>query len=241
MIDQVSIVLIHGAGLGNDVWSDLRPKLQASALMVNFPNRNKGKRANASLSINDYLAKAIAEIDQTAQEQLIIVTHSVGGLIGLKVAEHFQERVIGFVGIGAAIPRSGQSFASCLPFPQNIILPVLLKLTGTKPPDAAIRRNLCHDLTESQTRQIIDNFTPESARLFTEAIHYQVPSADKLYIALSEDREFPLSVQNTMADNLQSDEAVQLHSGHLPMLSQPDELATVLNEFAEQCVHSLKF
>lgn len=238
MIDQVGMIFIHGAGLGSYIWRDLEPKLHALPLMIDLPNRNGRPKANAQLSLQDYVAAVVSAVDQAAPEKLVIVAHSVGGLIGLKVAEHFSARVIGFVGIGAAIPSSGCSFASCFPFPQKYVLPILLRLAGTKPPESTIRQNLCHDLSESQTQQVIDNFTPESSRLFTEAIHYTLPHADKLYISLSDDRELPLTVQNRMADNLQSDEAMQLNSGHMPMLRSPNQLATALNEFTEQCAES---
>ena len=45
----------------------------------------------------------------------------------MELAARLAERVAGFVAIGAAIPKRGGSFVSSLPFPQRIIMPVLLK------------------------------------------------------------------------------------------------------------------
>lgn len=238
MKNNVGILFIHGAGLGSYIWDNLLPKIHWPSLCIDFPNRKPGNQSNARLNFSDYLRAVIAQIDTFDKEHLVIVTHSIGGMIGLKVAEHYQERLIGFVGISAAIPESGHSFTSCLPFPQRLVVPLLMKLAGTKPPDAAIRSGLCNDLDEPQAQKVVENFTAESLRLYTEKISFSIPTADKLYVALSDDRGFPLTVQNKMADNLQSDEAVQLKSGHLPMMSIPDELAAVLNDFVDSCTEA---
>jgi len=114
-------VLIHGAGLGNYIWDDLQPQINWSSLLVEYPNRNADDNANSKLSFNGYTAKVISDIENFGKQNLIIVTHSIGGIIGLEVAAHFKNRIIGFVGISSAILKSGNSFISCLPFRKNLL------------------------------------------------------------------------------------------------------------------------
>lgn len=49
------------------------------------------------------------------------------------------------------------------------------------------------------------------------------------------DYEFPQSLQNKMAKNLNAEQIVTLNSGHLPMISHPKKLADHLNKFVAKC------
>ncbi len=236
MKDKLGIIFIHGAGLGNYIWNELKPNLKYSSLMIEFPNRNSDDQVNSKLNFEDYVDKAISDTENFGKEKLVIVTHSIGGLIGLRIAERFKDKVIGFVGIGSAIPKNGNSFVSCLPFPQKLILPLIMRLAGTKPPKSSIENGLCNDLNPSQTEQVVKNFTAESKYLYTEKSKSIIPNTKKVYIELTNDKEFSVPVQKKMAENLNCKTIVTLDSGHLPMLSIPEKLSGVLNEFIAGCL-----
>jgi len=236
MKDKLGIIFIHGAGLGNYIWNDLKPNLRYSSLMIEFPNRNLDDQLNSNLHFEDYIAKAISDTENFEKEKLVIVTHSIGGLVGLRIAERFKDKVIGFVGIGSAIPKNGNSFISCLPFPQKLLLPLIMRLAGTKPPKSSIQNGLCNDLNSLQTEQVVEKFTAESKYLYTEKSKSIIPNTKKLYIELANDKEFSVSVQKKMAENLNCENIVSLKSGHLPMLSIPEKLSRILDEFIDDCI-----
>lgn len=238
MNDQLGIVFIHGAGLGNYIWNGIGSTLNYPSLLIEFPNRNADDKANAKLNFDDYVVKAIADTQSFGKEQLIIVTHSIGGLIGLRIAEHFKDRTIGFVGIASAIPSNGSSFISCLPFPQKIVIPLLMKLVGTRPPRSTIEKELCNDLNPAQTKTVVEHFTAESRYLYTENSKSKIPDTKKLYVELTNDKGFPLSVQRKMIKNLNCKNTETLESGHLPMLSVPKKLLGILSAFIEHCIES---
>ncbi len=62
-----------------------------------------------------------------------------------------------------------------VPFPKNLIMPIILRAFGTNPPNQAIEKELCNDLTPEQTTKIVDNFTPEARLLYTTTISYKMP------------------------------------------------------------------
>ncbi len=233
MKNNLGIIFIHGAGLGKFIWKEIEPNLNYSSLMIEFPNRNADDKANSKLSFEDYVAKAISDTEKFQKEELIIVTHSIGGLVGLRIAEHFKDKITGFVGIGSAIPKNGNSFVSCLPYPQKLIVPLIMKMAGTKPPKSAIENGLCNDLNPYQTEKVVENFTAESIYLYTEKSKSKIPDIKKLYVELTNDKEFSLSVQKKMAENLNCKNIATLESGHLPMLSVPGKLSGILNEFID--------
>lgn len=86
-------------------------------------------------------------------------------MCGFESCRIFKGRIIGFIGIGAAIPVRGGSFVSCLPFPLKLILPIMLKISGTKPPEKVIERGLCADLTKDKKDIVVKEFTPEAITL----------------------------------------------------------------------------
>lgn len=228
---QTGLVLIHGAGLGNYVWDKLTPMLQYPVLAIEFPNREKHDKANADYTFDDYIQPASEQIKAWQMEKIVLVTHSIGGCIGLSLADTFADKLVGFVAIGASIPSNGQSFADCFNFPMNYLLPLILKLVGTRPPKKAIQAQLCNDLTELQSAEIIRRFSPESRDLYVAKISYKPLQVPKMYIQLSNDKVFTMPMQVAMASRLSSAKIATLASGHLPMLSQPSDLSTLLNDF----------
>jgi len=233
MKKDLGIVFIHGAGLGSFIWADLQPLLNYPSLAIDFPNRNADDKANANLTFHTYIKTVIKQIENWNKEKLIIAAHSIGGCIGIKVAEYFKNSLVGFTAISAAIPLNNKSFISCLGFPKNFLMPIMLNLFGTKPPKRAIEKDLCNDLTAAQTAQIVEHFTPEAKQLYIKKIRYKRIDTQMLYIKLTKDNSFPFSVQEKMAKNLNAAKIETIESGHLPMLSKPKQLADILNEFID--------
>jgi pimeloyl-ACP methyl ester carboxylesterase len=234
MNDKIGIVFIHGAGLGNFIWDNLKPLLKNPVLTIELPNREVVDKANINLTFEDYKKSSIQQIEKWGIEKFVIVTHSIGGCIGLSLTDYFSKKVIGFVGISSAIPTNRNSFISCLPFPQNLLMPLILKLFGTKPPQKAIKQTLCNDLTSEQTSKIIKRFTPEAILLYTTKVDYKSLEIKTLYIKLTNDKGFPLQLQEQMIKNLIAQKVETIDSGHLPMISKPKELSKILNNFINE-------
>ena len=235
MKTNVGFVLLHGAGLGSYIWSDLIPLVDYPILAINFPNRIIGFQLHSSFTLDDYTDSIINVIEKWDIKSIIIVAHSIAGCAGLKIAQHFKKRCIGFVAISAAIPSKGSSYLSCFPFPKKVIMFLLLNIIGTRPPDTLIKRQLCHDLTEEQTKTLLKDFIPESKKLYLDKCLANIPDINTLYIICSKDKAFPLSLQLKMAENLNAGKVISLESGHLPMLSVPKQVAAILKEFIWNC------
>lgn len=234
MNDKIGIVFIHGAGLGSFIWDDLKLLIKSPVLTIEFPNREVDNKANVNLTFGDYKKSAIEQIEKWGIDKFVIVTHSIGGCIGLSLTDYFAKKVVGFIGISSAIPTSGNSFISCLPFPQSLLMPLILKLFGTKPPQKAIEQTLCNDLTSEQTSEIVKRFTPEAKLLYTTKVDYKNLYIKTLYIKLNNDKGFPVQIQDKMIKNLATQKVVTLDSGHLPMISKPKELSEILNNFINE-------
>ncbi len=240
MDNNIGIIFISGAGLNNSIWNDLRVELQNQILCVDFPNRNSEENLNNKLTFDDYVNKITTEIKNWQKENFIIVAHSIGACVGLKVAEEFKNELKGFVAIGSVVPKSGQSFVSSLPFPQKVLLPIILTLLGTKPPRKSIETEICNDLKPETTLKVVNEFTAESKQLYTTRIKFGLPNTKRLYIKLTNDNSMPNNLQEKMAKNLEATKIEKLDSGHLPMLSKPNQLAKILSDFVSEIIKEEK-
>lgn len=234
MNEDVGFVMLHGAGLGAWIWRDVASRLEHPILAVNLPGRGEHSgTAVKHLSFRHYVDAVLAEIDRFQSRRLILVCHSISGLIGLEIAALRKERIIGFIAVGAAIPSGNGSFLSCLPGMQRTVLRLMLPLAGTKPPASVIRSGLCSDLPDELAAEVADRFVPESVNLYTDKLQRRGTPPNPLYLVLKQDREFNPRLQKRMAENMGAKAAAELDSGHLPMLSKPEELALICRQYAE--------
>lgn len=233
--EEIGLVLLHGAGLGAWVWDEVRERLAYPSIAVDFPGRGANVHTkNENLTLQQYVESVAASIENFSPKKIIIVAHSISGVLSLELAHLFQYRIAGFIAIGAAIPRERGSFLSSLPFPNRTILKAVLSLLGTKPPVSALQKGLCNDLDESKTMHVTSSFVPESKGLYTEKVRFRGRFPHSLYIRLTEDGQFSDRIQERMIANLVPDVVDELNSGHLPMLSHPEELAMILNNYTEK-------
>lgn len=232
--EKIGFVFIHGAGLEGLVWSKVVEGFDHPCLLAEFPQRKSSLDSRSGLSLGDYVTHMKRQVDDWGIRKIVIVAHSLGGVLALELASLMTDRLAGIVAIGAAIPKNGGSFLSALPFPQRILMSVILRAAGTKPPDSSIRTGLCNDLSPDQAAEVIKGFIPEAVRVYTDRINVPVPDIPKLYVKLNKDKEFSPSLQDKMISNFAPQSVCSLNTGHLPMISNPEGLRSILLEFVTE-------
>jgi pimeloyl-ACP methyl ester carboxylesterase len=209
----------------------MAPELDLPYLLTDFPAREGVEGGTKGLGLADYVGHLRGQVDEFPAERIALVAHSLGGVVALKLAGGLSDRVAGFVGVGAAIPREGGSFVSSLPLPKRALTTVLMRVAGTKPPESAIRQGLCSDLDRQAADEVVRRFVPESRAVYFERSVAPAPDVPRMYVCLTEDREFGVPLQRAMASNLGASDVREVASGHMPMLSRPEELTSVVSGF----------
>jgi pimeloyl-ACP methyl ester carboxylesterase len=235
---DIGLVFVPGAGLGGWIWEPIAARLDAPYRFADYPGREGNGNGTKGLRLDDYVGHVRAQVDELPADRIAIVAHSLGGVVALKLAEGLPDRLAGFVGVGAAIPHDGGSFISSLPVGKRALMTVLIRVAGTKPPESVIRRGLCSDLGTAEADEVVRRFVPESRAVYFERCQASLPRVPRMYVCLTEDQEFGVPLQRTMASNLGTDDVREIPSGHMPMLSRPDELAGLINEFAGRLAHA---
>lgn len=233
---DLGFVLIPGAGLGTWLWDPVVPHLEGPGLQVPIPGRGVSTAERRALTLGA-AADEIAGAARTWEpERLVLVGHSLGGVLVPEVARRLSDRVAGLAFVGALVPGEDErGFDLQTPFQQVFIrLLGLVRPRGAKPPASALRKELCNDLDEATTASVVEHFepVPEAPRLYRDRVTWAgVPDVPRRYVQLLRDQSVPPERQARMAAAIEA-EMVTLDTGHLPRLSRPADLAAILNEVA---------
>lgn len=234
-MNDLGFVLIHGAGYGAWLWDRLVPGLAHPAVAVEFPDRGNLDGRIQRLSLDDYVKEAMRQLEGFAPKRWLLVGHSIGGEIALRVASLASERVAGIVFLAATIPPNGQSMISLEPKMKRFFMRFVLKRLPAKPPVKVIRAAVCNDLDDADCREILRKYSPESPFLFLDPVSWSLPAElPRWYVMTLRDRSLPVPLQGTMIARLGLATAVTIDTGHLPMRSKPWKLAALLNDLADQ-------
>lgn len=220
-----SILFLSGAGLPAWVWDEVSDRLGPS-----YDTQVASRPEHDAPGLNDYAEAAIGSMPA---EQVTVVAHSSGGVVGAEVARLVPGRVGGFLAVSAVVPPPGGSFIGSMPIPNRWILRAVLRFAGTRPPDSAIRKGLAHGLDERTVDRLIADFTPESEGLYRDRIGSQPWIGRRGYTTTTQDRELSPGRQQRFAGQLGATWRSELATGHLPMLEDPAGLAETLAAFLE--------
>ncbi len=221
VMTRTSLLFLSGAGLPDWIWDATRAALPEEGVVASRPAARDA----------DVSAYARSALDCAPEGQLTLVAHSAGGVIATEICALAPERVRGVLAVAAVIPKNGHSFTSSMPFPNRIILPVILKFAGTRPPESAIRNTLAAGVDEASLGRLIEDFSPETRTYFTSRVSSELTVPVRGYLRTTDDQELPAALQRVYAARLQPTFTRALSGGHLPMLTQPNQLAAVIAEF----------
>jgi pimeloyl-ACP methyl ester carboxylesterase len=142
--DDRGFVLLHGAMLGRWIWDRVTPLLDRPALAVDLPGRGTTPAEITEVALGDAVDSVVADVDGGPFKQVVLVAHSLSGILVPAVTARIGDRVAHTVFVGAAVPRPGNSYLDVLPASQRLFLRVVLAIqrSGPRTPPWATRRSL---------------------------------------------------------------------------------------------------
>ena len=105
-------VLIHGAYHGGWCWRHVTPLLAQAGHAVrapDLPGHGAGEEKR-EVTLDDYVAAVCAEVRQS-EPPVVLVGHSMAGVVIAAAAERLPERIQRLVFVTAYLPADGQSLA----------------------------------------------------------------------------------------------------------------------------------
>lgn len=235
-------VLVHGAWQAPYVWDMVKAKLEAKGnhvTVVELPGHGSDQTPPQQVSLQAYKDKVVQAISQI-DGKVILVGHSLGGIIISSVAEQIPTKIEKLVYLAAYLPASGQSLNSLASTDTTSLLSKNLIFN----PDSGI--------VDVQQDQLVDIFiqdgTPELQNLVvqkyrTEPLYpLNTPvmltaanfgSVSKVYIKTLRDHAVTPILQGQMISAAGVTAVYEVDAGHSPFLTQPDALTTLLITIAK--------
>jgi pimeloyl-ACP methyl ester carboxylesterase len=224
-----TFALVHGAWHGAWCWERLLGPLERrghGAVAVDLP----GEDPDAGL---DAYADTIAASLAGAEDDVVVVAHSLNGLVAPLVAARRPVRAI--VYLAAFVPVEGESMNDQF---RSSPEPILVFRERPQPdgqgrshwPDeAAATRALYPDLTPQDARWAFAQLRPQAQTTQRERQPAGLPRVPAVSIVCSQDESVNPEWSRRVARERLGVEAVELAAGHFPMITAPDALAEVLD------------
>lgn len=245
---MITFVLVHGGGVTGRYWDLLLGHVQHPALAIDLPGR-AGKPADPmTLTIDDCVASVVADVRAAAVDDVVLVAHSSGGLMVPGVAAALGDQVKAIVLDAANVaPEGGNGLDAMKASHRDRVIEAMtaarrdgwvLTTPGPEPADKVRSAYGGDDLDDEQIAFVIDpvRCVKDSMNVYFQPISWAaVPDVPITYIRHSRDRPTPPMLQDANIERLgRPARIVELDCGHIPAVTNPKELAALLDEAADQ-------
>ena len=201
---------------------------------MELPGHGADNTAAYTLSIDVYSDKVIEAI-ATVNEKVILVGHSMGGMVITAVAEKVPAKISKLVYIGAFLPASGQSLSDLAMTDPDSKLGPLLKPSADQLTLDVKRDSLTwlfiNDGNQTVKQEVIDNYRAEPAIPFTNKLVLTKEgfgSVNKVYVKTLQDIVISPGLQDRMIAGAGIKTVLTVNTSHSPFLSQPHEVSNLL-------------
>jgi quinol monooxygenase YgiN/pimeloyl-ACP methyl ester carboxylesterase len=236
-------VLVHGAWQAPYVWNSVQADLSKSGnkvIVVELPGHGSDTTPPHQLNLDVYRDKVIDAISK-ADSNVILVGHSMGGMVITHVAEKIPSKIRKLVYIGAFLPSSGQALTD-LSFsdPDSKLGPLLIPSADQLTLDVkrdSLTYLFINDGSEAAKQQVLNNYRAEPAIPFTSKVTLtpeNFGAVEKVYIKTLQDIVISPGLQDRMIAGAGIKTIYSLNTSHSPFLSRPHELSDLLLKIGKQ-------
>lgn len=227
--------LLHGAWMGSWCWDKVSSILSNRGHKVfapNLPGRPNQTAQHKLITLDTY-TQYLCQILDTLSEPVILVGHSMGGVIISQVAEYRPEKIKKLIYLSAFQPQNGESLFELVNRFNHPSIEVKLDFDMENRSVRIEKNNLIelfyHDCPEKLGLESIENMCvePMNPMMTKVKLGNSFDEVAKEYIECLDDRMLTLSAQREM-NGRHGCPVRSLPSGHSPFFSMPDKLADML-------------
>ncbi len=239
---MATYVLIHGAWFGGWCWDETKVLLEQSGHTViapDLPGHGDDQTPVPDITL-DTLVDRVGQILNTQSEPVILVGHSMGGIVLSQTAEQYPDKIERLIYVAAYLLQNGESLfqvstadtdsqigSYLLPDPEHGQISIRLE---------ALKDIFLHDcseavIAEAEARLRPDLIAPQTTLMrLTEENFGRVP---RTYITTKLDRVVSPNLQRQMFTALPCDRILEIETGHSPFAAAPDKLVALLLELVK--------
>jgi pimeloyl-ACP methyl ester carboxylesterase len=229
-------VIVPGAFQGPWAWQSVKSGLEAQGqkvIVVQLAGHEKDNTDPATIDMDVYKKQVVDAINGTGGK-VILVGHSLGGMVVADVAEQIPSKIDRLVYLAAYVPASGQSLLDLAQTDAGSLLgpnltfpsPITLDVNHDQ-----ILNIFIQDGTSAIKNQVLANWKIEPEIPFTNPVTLTTAnygSVSKYYIHTAQDHAISPDLQNRMVTAAGIKSTFSLSTGHSPFLSKPDSVTSLL-------------
>ncbi len=231
-------VLVHGAWEDEHAWDAVKPLLEAkgnTVVTVNLPGHGADTTPASQISLASYV-DAVVNAVNAQPGQVVLVGHSMAGLVVSEVAEKIPAKIKYLVYVAAYLPKNGDDLTTLSHEDATSIIGKNLEFA----PDystatikkAVLVEAFCADCSQEVKDELLASHKGEPTKPLQEKAvltDANFGSVEKYYIETTKDFAVGNQLQRKMvADNGTVKQVFTMETSHLPFLVQPQQFVDVL-------------
>lgn len=236
-----TFVLVHGAWHGAWAWYKIVSRLEAAGHDVHAPDlpaHGTDTTPIEEVSMESHVER-ICESVQSSAEPVVLVGHSMAGMIITQVAERYPDEIGELVYLSAFLPEDGMALIDYAKpdeesvVTQNLVIDEDAGIATVA--EDALEEAFYADCSDADVTLAKSLLRPEPLAGFlapAETSAGGFESVPRTYIGCEQDRAITPSNQQTMYEARPCKEVRYLDASHSPFLSVPEELTAALHDIA---------
>jgi len=230
-----SYVLVHGAAHGAWCWKKVAPILQRNGHTVvtpDLPGHGSDRTPIQDISLKAYTDR-ICEVIDAQEENVILVGHSMAGIVITQVAEYRPDKIRMLVYLTALLPTDGNSMFQTTEEIRNPSARIMAEDQLSYVYREELLKDLFYgDCSEEDIAFAKAHLVPQATRPTQEPVHIsesRYGRVRRVYIECLQDGIIPPAFQKKMYTTVPCEQVISMNTSHSPFFSAPDELARHLH------------
>lgn len=232
-----TIVLVHGAWSDSSAWNAVVPLLKAKGhkvINVNLPGHGTDGTSFADITFQSYVDAVKTAIGE--QDNIILVGHSMAGMVISQVAEDIPTQIRELIYIAALLPKDGQSLLDLAKTDADAHTGKYLQIDQEHGAAIIAKEGIVDVFFEDAPKEVADQITanwkaePLAPLATPVKLSEKFSAVKKVYIFTEKDHSISYQLQQRMVQATPVAKSYSLHSSHTPFISMPVKLADLLSQ-----------
>jgi len=230
-------VLVHGAWHGAWCWDKVKPLLEEAGhkvVVFDLPGHGDDKTPTAEVTLAAYTDR-VCDVLDAQSEPVILVGHSMGGVVITQAAEYRPEKIDTLVYLSAFLLRDGEFLLQVAGADAEALVLRSLVMSADEScatvRDEALRDAFYGDCSDEDVARAKSLLVAQAAAPLATAVSTtegRWGQVRRVYVSCLRDRAITPACQESMYMASPCEKVLTLDTSHSPFLSVPEELAGLL-------------
>ena len=229
-------VLVHGAWADESAWGFVRNQLaiHANVEVVNLPAHGIDLTPADKVSLNDYVT-SVKEAINKYPGKVILVGHSMAGIVVSQVAEEIPEKISKLVYVSAYLPSDGEDLLTLSEKDKTSMVGGALEFnpsySAARIKKEVIVPAVCGDCPDYMKEALVKYHKEEPTAPLGEKVSLtdKFGSVPKYYIHTTNDKAVGYELQKAMVrNNGKVKQTFEMNTSHLPFVVDPSRFVEIL-------------